>query len=83
MSRRSSDCCSAEPNSAAHSATATSTANSAGSSRLARRSQKPPNPIRPLRSCSSSSSDVMRKPDTTKNTSTPKKPPCIHENPPW
>ena len=39
--------------------------------------------MRSLRSCSSSSSDVIRNPDTTKNTSTPKNPPCIHENPPW
>ncbi len=25
----------------------------------------------------------MRNPETTKNTSTPKNPPCIHENPAW
>ena len=59
------------------------TAKNAGRSRLARRIQNPPNAMRPLRSCSSSSSDVIRNPDTTKNTSTPKNPPCIHENPAW
>ena len=32
---------------------------------------------------SSISSEVIRKPETTKNTSTPRNPPCIHANPAW
>ena len=32
---------------------------------------------------SSSSSDVMRKPETTKKTSTPRKPPGIHDTSAW
>ena len=59
------------------------TANRAGSRRRARRIQKRGRSIEPLRCHSSMSSVVIRKPLMTKNTSTPRNPPGIHETSPW
>ncbi len=75
--------CDADPITKATAATTTSITASAGSRRRARRSQNWPRATRPSRSRSSISSDVMRKPDTTKNTSTPIHPPGIQPNPAW
>ena len=47
------------------------TSDDAGSRRRARLAQKRPRPMEPVRSSSPRSSDVIRKPETTKNTSTP------------
>ena len=47
------------------------TSDDAGSSRRARRDQKRPSLMDPVRCSSASSSDVIRKPETTKKTSTP------------
>ena len=57
--------------------------NSAGSSRLARRAQNAPSAIVADRCHSATSSDVIRNPDRTKNTSTPRNPPGAHDTPPW
>ena len=57
--------------------------NSAGSKRRARRNQNAARSTAPDLPRSSSSSDVIRNPETTKNTSTPIHPPRIHENPAW
>ena len=65
-------------------ATTTSTiTSSAGSKRRARRIQKSPRRICAVRRCSSSSSEVIRNPLSTKNTSTPRKPPDNPGMPPW
>ena len=82
-SRFSVDCCSAVPNMLAHNATANIMVNSAGSKRRARLTQNWPRFTRWFFSRSSSNSEVIRNPDTTKNTSTPKKPPRIQPNPAW
>ena len=55
--------------------------NNAGSRRRQRRTQNCRRFTPPARSRSSISKEVIRNPETTKKTSTPKKPPCIHENP--
>ena len=80
-SRRICDACSADPNSATQVATATSTAPNAGNKRRARRTQNDRKLTESANPCSSMSNIVMRNPDTTKNTSTPRKPPDIHEKP--
>jgi hypothetical protein len=71
------------PTASVSAATTASITNSAGSSRRARRHQNSPRRIRPVRSRSPISNDVMRKPEMTKNTSTPIHPPRIHPNPAW
>ena len=71
------------PNAAAHKATASSSTNNAGSRRRARRTQNWVSEVPPLFSRSSINKVVIKKPDTTKNTSTPKNPPRIQWNPPW
>jgi hypothetical protein len=63
--------------------TATSTTSSAGSSRRARRAQNARSRIRPVPARSASSSDVIRKPDSTKNASTPRNPLGRNASPPW
>ena len=63
--------------------TVTSIVNSAGSSRRARRSQKALRSVPPVRTRSPSSSEVIRYPLMTKNTSTPRKPPGIHDTGQW
>jgi len=68
---------------AAYNAMAPSTTSSAGSRRRARRAQNPGRLMRPFRPHSVSSSDVMRKPDSTKNASTPRNPPGAHPAPKW
>ena len=54
---------------------ATTTRHEAGIRRRARRAQKFGSDTVPVRETSPSSSEVIRKPETTKNTSTPMKPP--------
>ena len=49
-----------------------------GSSRRARRVQNPAKLMPPRRAHSPMSSDVIRKPERTKNASTPRNPPRIH-----
>jgi hypothetical protein len=62
----------------------TSTQNrAAGRIRRARRAQNPVSDTRPLRSISRSSSDVIRKPEMTKKTSTPMKPPGTADGHRW
>lgn len=53
-----------------------STRNAAGSSRRMRRAQKRASETVPSRASSRTRMPVMRKPDSTKNTSTPTKPPA-------
>jgi hypothetical protein len=53
----------------------------AGSSRFMRRAQKLPRLTRPVRETSRASRPVMRKPDSTKNTSTPTNPPAMNGTP--
>jgi hypothetical protein len=55
----------------------------AGSSRRARRPQKPSRLIRPVLPYSLSSRLVIRKPESTKNTSTPSRPPGSQATPAW
>ena len=55
----------------------------AGSSRRARRAQKLGSEMVPVVASSRSSSDVIRKPDSTKNTSTPMNPPGTMPNLAW
>ena len=54
----------------------------AGASRRARRSMKPQKEKVP-RACSARISEVIRKPEMTKNTSTPTKPPVQPGTPAW
>jgi hypothetical protein len=61
----------------------TSTRPEAGSRRRARRAQKFDSDTVPVVRSSRSNSDVMRKPDRTKNTSTPMNPPAAHANSAW
>ena len=51
--------------------------------RRARRAQKPESDSVPVRSISRSSSEVIRKPEITKNTSTPTKPPGSADGHRW
>ena len=55
----------------------------AGSRRLARRIQNWRSDTVPVPSRSSTISDVIRKPETTKNTSTPRNPPGSHVKSAW
>ncbi len=63
--------------------TVASIVNSAGSSRRARRIQNALRSVVPVRTRSPISSDVIRYPLMTKNTSTPRKPPGIHDTGQW
>jgi hypothetical protein len=67
----------------AKSATKSSIKKSAGSNRRARRAQNAPSRIVRVARHSETSSEVMRKPDKTKNVSTPMKPPVATARPPW
>ena len=63
-----------ESSAAAASETAATRTISAGRIRRARRAQNAGRSIRPFRACSPASSDVIREPEITKNTSTPTNP---------
>ena len=73
--RRAAPATASDGNSSRSTTTAVAITNSAGSSRRARRTQNPGRSMPPVRPSSSSSSEVIRNPLSTKNTSTPMNPP--------
>ena len=82
-SPRSSRTSSGGSNVRAPSVTTATIRSSAGSSRRARRPQNAITAMRPFCSHSTSKRLVIRYPESTKNASTPKKPPRAHGIPPW